>query len=71
VCAGRRTRREARARAVIGALATRELGLPLERVARATGVTSGPLCRAIERGVRVADECEMRLDEAGPSANGS
>jgi REP element-mobilizing transposase RayT len=71
VCAGRRTRREARARAVIGALATRELGLPLERVARATGVTSGPLCRAIERGVRVASEWEMRLDEAGPAANGS
>ena len=68
--AGRRTRQESRARAVIGALATRDLGLPLEPVARATGVTSGPLCRAIERGVRVVDEQEIRLDEVDPPKGG-
>ena len=66
VRAGRRTLRESRARAVIGALATRDLGLPLDRVARATGVTSGPLCRAIERGARIAIEGELELDELGP-----
>jgi len=64
--AGRRTRPVSRARAVIAALATQELGLPLATVARATGVTSGPLCRAIERGIRVVDEQEIRLDEVDP-----
>jgi REP element-mobilizing transposase RayT len=66
VRAGRRTLPESRARAVIGALATRELRLPLARVARATGVTSGPLCRAVERGARIALERELQLDELGP-----
>ena len=55
---------------MIGALATRDLGLPLEPVARATGVTSGPVCRAIERGLRVVDEQEIRLDEVDPPKGG-
>jgi REP element-mobilizing transposase RayT len=66
VRAGRRTFRESRARAVIGALATRELRLSLACVAGATGVTPGPLCRAIERGARIMEEHGIHLDEGGP-----
>jgi hypothetical protein len=62
---GRRTLCESRARAVIAALATRDLVLPLDRVARATGVTSAGVYRAIERGVRIAEANAIRLDEAG------
>jgi REP element-mobilizing transposase RayT len=64
VRAGRRTLSAARARAAIAALATRDLGLTIERVARATGITPGPLCRAIDRGSRVATEFGLDLDAA-------
>jgi REP element-mobilizing transposase RayT len=60
---GRRTLRESRARAVIGVLGTRDLRLPLEQVARSTGVTSGPMSRAIERGIHLAEHDQMRLDD--------
>jgi len=66
VRAGRRTLRESRARAVVAILATRDLRLQLERVARATGVTSAGAFRASERGARYAADCGIQLDESGP-----
>jgi len=47
---GGRRRRVAAARAAIGAVAVRGLGLPVTRVARALGVTPMPLLRGLERG---------------------
>jgi len=66
VRAGRRTLRESRARAVVAILPTRDLRLQLERVARATGVTSAGAFRASERGARYAADCGIQLDESGP-----
>ena len=40
----------AAARAAIGAVAVRGLGLPVTRVARALGVTPMPLLRGLQRG---------------------
>jgi len=50
VTAGSRRRPVAAARAAIGAVAVRSLGLPVTRVARALGVTPLPLLRGLQRG---------------------
>jgi hypothetical protein len=65
---GGRTRAESEARAVIGLLATRVLGFSLNDVGSATGVSSGPLSRALARGARVVSDRGLELARAPASA---
>jgi len=54
---GGRSREESRARAVIGYLATRELGYTVLEISRAAGVGAGAMSRSIRRGaVQVSEE---------------
>jgi hypothetical protein len=66
VRSGGRRRPESDARAVIGLLATRELGSSVLEAGRATGVTSGPMSRSIRRGEVLASQLGIRLPAVPP-----
>jgi hypothetical protein len=63
---GGRRRPESRARAVIGLLATRELGCSVLETGRATGVTAGPMSRSIHRGEVLVSQLGIRLPAVPP-----
>ncbi len=59
------------ARAAIGAVAVRGLGLPAIRVARALGVTPMPLLRGIQRGGMLFQTRKLDMEElAGETQKG-
>jgi REP element-mobilizing transposase RayT len=68
VRAGGRRREETRARAIIGWVALHDLGCTLAEVSRATGVTSGPMSRSLERGRDLAGRLAPTLPPAPPTA---
>jgi len=66
VRAGRRSRAEARARAVVASLAATELALPGGVIAAATGVTPGAISHAFERGGDVVRSSALALPVEPP-----
>jgi REP element-mobilizing transposase RayT len=66
VRSGGRRRPESDARAVIGLLATRELGSSVLEASQATGVTMGPMSRSIRRGEALVSQLGVRLPAVPP-----
>ncbi|MBW2271377.1 MAG: transposase [Deltaproteobacteria bacterium] len=64
---GARAHSESAARAVIGHFATHDLGYTAKEAGLATGVSVGPMSRAIRRGASLVAEREVRIPNTPPA----